>query len=237
MVKIALTIVTSLGTVKSPRISSYASKNDDYRISLSINNSFRFVWFIGIPIMFGLASISYRFVPWFFGPGYDDVISLMIIGSLLIMAIGINNVSGIQFLMATKRHNLFTISVISAAAFNFFLNLILITKFGPIGAIISSVLAEILIILIHYFFTRKILKLDFIKMSDLKYVLFGFIMMVAVVVIGVYMRSNILTTVVQIFAGTLIYSILLIVFKDENVGKIKDRVLSEVHKHVNKKEN
>ena len=237
IIKIALTIVTALGTVKSPRISSYASKNDNYRIGLSINNSFRFVWFIGVPITFGLMGIAPKFVPWFFGSGYNDVILLMIIGSLLVMAIGINNVSGIQFLMATKRHNMFTISVVSAAIFNFILNLILIPVLGPVGAIISSVLAETLIIIIHYFITRKILKLCFIKLSDLKYVLFGFVMLLAVLGVGVNLDTSIISTVIQIIVGVVTYSLLLLIFGDENVKMLVDRIFVEVHKYVGKKNN
>jgi len=237
IVKIALTIVTALGTVKSPRISSYASKNDNYRISLSINNSFRFVWFIGIPIMFGLIGISSKFVPWFFGPGYNDVILLMIIGSLLIIAIWLKNDSGIQFLIATKRQNLFTISVVAAAVFNFVLNLVSIPIFGPIGAIISSVLAETLIIVIHYFVTRKILKLDFIKLTDLKYVFFGLIMMFVVLLIGLYTNVSVLSTIIQIVAGAFVYFLLLIIFGDKYINEIKNKIFLEVNKHVNKKKN
>lgn len=57
-----------------------------------------------------------------FGSGYDKVVPLLGILSFLILAIGINNVTGIQYLIPTKRENTFSATVIVGAVTNFVLN-------------------------------------------------------------------------------------------------------------------
>lgn len=66
-----------------------------------------------------------------FGAGYDKVALLLKILAFIILAIGINNVTGMQYLIPTGRQNLFTITVLIGAGVNFCLNLVLIYFFSP----------------------------------------------------------------------------------------------------------
>ena len=75
--KMALTIVTSLGVVMIPRIGTCFAQNKHKEIQEYMYQSYRFVWMIGIPICFGLIGIAANLIPWFLGPGYDDVIPLL----------------------------------------------------------------------------------------------------------------------------------------------------------------
>ena len=100
--KIVLTIVTALGTVMIPRIGYYHAKGDVERVRYFMYRGYRFVWFLGVPLCFGLVGVSSNFVPWFFGDGYLKVIPLLSILGFLILAIGINNVTGMQYLIPTN---------------------------------------------------------------------------------------------------------------------------------------
>ena len=44
-------------------------------------------------------------MPWFFGPGYDKVGMLVKVFSVLLLAVGISNVTEIQYLMAVNRQH------------------------------------------------------------------------------------------------------------------------------------
>ena len=92
IVRISMTVVTSLGTVVSPRIANVISNGKVEEVKKYLANSFKFVWFLGIPIVFGLIAVSSDLVPWFLGNGYEKSKMLIMIGSLLVLAIGLNNV-------------------------------------------------------------------------------------------------------------------------------------------------
>ena len=58
IVKLALTIVTSLGTVMLPRISNLFADHDMHKIKEYIYQSLHFVMMIAVPIMFGIMGIA-----------------------------------------------------------------------------------------------------------------------------------------------------------------------------------
>ena len=125
IVKICLTIVTSLGTVMIPRIANIFSNGNHEEIKEKIYQNFKFVFFLSLPISFGIIGISNNFVPWFYGAGFEKVSTLLKIFSILAIIIGLANVIGVQYLIPTKRQNKYTISVICGAISNVILNFLL----------------------------------------------------------------------------------------------------------------
>lgn len=127
--KMLLSLVTALGAVMAPRIGYLFENGSKKEIQMYMYRGYRFVWFMGIPMCFGIILIAGNFVPWFFGSGYDKVVPLLQILSLLIPVIGISNVTGAQYLIPTKKQRIFTFSVVAGAVINFCLNMVLIYLF------------------------------------------------------------------------------------------------------------
>lgn len=228
IIKLSLTLVTALGTVVFPRIANTMANNKKDEVEHYLANSFRFVWFIGIPIMFGIMAIAKNLVPWFLGEEFNKSVSILMLGAPLIMAIGLNNVSGVQYLIATKKQNLFTKSVIFGAIFNFTVNFILINRFKATGAIVASVLAETIIFIVQIIDIRKDISLKIVYKNNIKYLISGAIMFLVTFGIGFLLKPNIVSTLIQIIIGMVTYSIILIILKDkmlyETLSKLKNKV-------------
>lgn len=227
--KTALVIVASLGTVMIPRIGYYFGKGDYSAVHNVICRGYRFVWFIGIPMCFGLIGISSNFVPWFFGPGFEKVIPLLCILSFLILSIGINNVTGVQYMIPTNRQNLFTTTVLIGAIVNFVLNLVLIHYYESTGAAISSVIAETVIALVQLYIVRKEFSLMDVFGSAWKYLISGVIMLILLIKLGNILTPTIIHTSVMVISGATVYFALLYVFKDsffiDNVKNITSKMM------------
>lgn len=215
IVKMVLTIVTSLGTVVAPRIANNFINGKNEEISKYLKNSFNFVWFLGIPLMFGLIAISSGFVTWFFGEGFEGMDVLIIIGSVIILAIGLNNVTGMQYLIPVKKQNIFTISVVAGAVLNFILNLILIRFYGALGAIISSVVAEITVLTIHLIYMKNKVNMTGWFKCSIKYWIAGIIMLIVTLLINEKVIGGFYNTVLQVIVGICVYFGILFVLKDE----------------------
>ena len=215
LAKTVLTLVTSLGAVMIPRMGYHYNRGEHTEVKNLVYQSYRFVWFLGIPISFGLMGIASNVVPWFYGDGYEKLTTLLPILSLLIPIIGLSNVTGIQYLVTTKRENLLTRSVCVGAVTNFICNLILIPSFGSIGAAVASVIAEGVITGVQFIMLRK--ELSFIKVvsSSWKYLLSGGIMLIALVWMGQVLTPSILHTVIMIACGVCIYFLMLFIMRDE----------------------
>lgn len=215
--KMVITIVTSLGTVMIPRIGYYYKCNEIREVKRLMYRGYRFVWMLGIPLCIGVSLVSQNFIPWFMGTGYEKVVCLLSILSLLILAIGINNVTGVQYLIPTKRENIFTVSVIVGAIVNFVMNLILIPRYMSIGAAIASVSAETIIAIVQLFVVRKELSPNRILKEGISYFVAGIFMMLVLICIKAHFEPSVLNTVILIIAGMATYSIVLLVLRDEFV--------------------
>lgn len=213
--RIVLTIVTALGTVMIPRISYHYERGELKQVKNYMYRGYKFVWLLSIPLCLGLIVVSNNFVPWFFGNGYDKVAPLMGILSFLIIAIGINNVTGMQYLIPTKRQNTFTLTVIYGAITNFILNLLLIPCLKSYGAAIASVMAESVIAIVQLYIVRKELSPIAIIKSGTHYYFSGSIMAMIVFSIGQYLTPGVFNTFVLVASGIVIYFGTLIIIKDK----------------------
>lgn len=226
MVKMVMTVITSLSIVMIPRNSNVLAKGNNKAFIENINKALRFVCFLGFPIMFGLAAVAINFSPWFYGNGYEKVPYLMMIFSLLIIIIGVSNVLGLQYLIPKCEDGKFTIAVVSGSIINIVLNVILIPYIKSYGAAIASVVSELSVTLIILWMVRKDIKFyEIIKMSW-KYLLSGVIMFGFVFLTQYYLSSSILNTFILVFEGIVIYVILLIVLRDSLIIKLLRRTRS-----------
>ena len=226
--RMVLTMVTALGTVVSPRIGYHFGRGETQKVNAYIYRGYRFVWFLGIPLCFGLLGISSNLVPWFFGAGYDKVIPLLGILGFLIPAIGINNVTGMQYLIPTKRQNIFTLTVLIGAGVNFLLNLVQIYFFQSVVAAIASLAAETTIALVQLYFVRKEFSIRQIFLSSRHYLGAGGVMYIVLKISGLKLSSSVIHTVGMIFCGALVYIVSLLLLRDsfliENVGNILGKI-------------
>ena len=70
IVKMLLTLITSLGTVMVPRISKCYIDGNISQIRKYMNKTFRFVYMLAFPLIFGIIATADNFVPLFLGEGY-----------------------------------------------------------------------------------------------------------------------------------------------------------------------
>ena len=77
VIRLMLTVVTSLGTVMIPRMANMFANGEKKEINYYMKRSFCFTFMLSFPMMFGIISISKAFTPIFFGPGYEKTAILM----------------------------------------------------------------------------------------------------------------------------------------------------------------
>lgn len=212
--KMVLTVVTALGTVMIPRIGYHYEKGETEMVRDWMYRSYRFVWLLAIPMCIGLSFVAGNFVPWFFGGGYEGVIPLLQILSLLLLAIGVNNATGMQYLIPTKRENTFTLTVVIGAVVNFVLNLFLIYFFQAIGAAIASVVAETVIAIVQLIIVKKELSIVIILKSSVKYVVAGVVMGVVLFFESIWFSPSILYTLLMVASGAAVYFLSLLLLRD-----------------------
>lgn len=220
IVKMLLMIIVALGAVVGPRIANLYANKKYQELQESITKVFNVVCFISLPMCFGLIAVSKNFVPWFFGNEFSPIINLLSIFSFLLVAIGLNNITGVQYLIPTRQQKKFTISVVIGALINLILNFIFIPKFKAVGAALSSIIAEFTILGIHIWYLRKSFDFKKILRDNVKYLLYSIIMFICILLISNLLNNLIIITIIQFLVGIFVYILLLIIFKDKIIIQI-----------------
>lgn len=227
VIKMSLTFITCLGSVMIARNSKEIVDGNTDIVKNNVYFSIKFVWFLGCPLMFGLMAISENLNLWFFGEGYEAVIDLMICFSPIILFLGLNNVLGIQYLIPAGKETQYTLSVLIGALFNFILNIILLYTVGTIGAVLSSVLAELVILIYQIIYLKREFSVKKMLFSGIDNLIAGLIMFVCLYCIAKYFSSSIINTIILIIIGAAIYFVLIFIFKDRLVW-------TYIHKFIQK---
>lgn len=221
VIKLLLTIITSMGTVMLPRIASCFSENKKDTIKIYMNKTFKFVFLTAFPMITGIILVSNRFVPLFFGDGYNKVKLLMPILSFIILTIGLSNVIGVQYLLPIKRQREYTLSVIVGAVTNVILNFILIYYYKSIGACIATIIAELSVTCTQLYFVRKDFDIKQILKHSCKYILFSLIMFICVYPLNYLRFDDKIVIGIQVCLGLFVYCACLLLSHDEHIDMIK----------------
>ena len=233
IIKLLITIATSLGIVMLPRIAAtYAEKNYK-KVKEYLKKSFAFIMLLAFPLMFGIISVASKFVPVFYGAGYDKVVYLISIISPIVVLIGLSNVMGIQYLLPTKQHKKYTLSVIIGAIVNLILNLLLIYNFKSIGASIATIFAELAVTAIQFVLLKKEISFIEILKISYKYIIASIIMFLVSLFIGYIILNNVLSIICQIIFSSIIYFITLVLLKDRIIFEFIDLIKEKIKNKKN----
>ncbi|MFJ7747982.1 flippase [Peribacillus sp. NPDC097295] len=221
IINLGLGVITSLGTIMLPRVSSEFSKGNIAAIKKYSKGTIQYVFFVTFPMIFGLIAVTPNFVGWFFGKGYESVSFLIILMSPIMLFVGMATVFGIQILVSTNQQNKYLFSVTVGAICSVLVNLILVSSLGSIATSISLLSAECIGALTQMYFTRKYFDMGFIGKEIIKYMCLGLFMYIIIILFTLTVNlSPILLTFTQIAIGITTYGISLLIIRDTLVFKI-----------------
>lgn len=226
LIKMALTIITSLGTVMIPRNSKLIADGDFNKFKNNIKGALIFVFFLGSPIMFGLASVAFNMSPWFFGEGYEKVPYLMAMFSPLILIIGLSSVLGIHYLLPKQKDKKYTIAITSGALLNVCLNFVLIPHFWSFGACVATIASELVITFMMFVFARKDVNIFLVLLSSWKYLVSGALMFCLVFFTQLFMAPTLINTALLVCEGAAVYFSLLLLFRDKIVLNFTRKIIN-----------
>lgn len=229
------TLILALDSVIMPRMSNLLAKKNSDTAFFLMDNVMMFAMLMAAAMSFGLAAIGPYFAPWFYGQEFVRCGLFIVMLSPIIIFKGWAGALRTQYLIPAKKDRIYIISLTSGAIVNLIINFILIPKIEGIGAVIGTVVAELTVCIIQFFMVRKeIHVVEYVK-NGLNFCLIGFIMYVVIYRIVNVFDQPVITMMVQIILGCIIYMFLAIIY----MIKIKKNptLVNEALKlfHVNKK--
>ncbi len=224
IVKMIISLLQSIGYALLSRIANLSSKNDEDGIKKYINLSIKFTLFLSLPMMFGLIGISKVFVPLYLGNEYIETSKVIYYLCPLVLITSLNSVLGVQLLLAVKKDVEYIRCTVLGAVINIALNFALIPKYGIIGACITSLLSEFVVLILETFYSYRFLHLKQIAYSFIRYFGCSIVILIICLIASMFNVSNIIKLVLQVCFSVLFYFLLLYLLKDEMFIKITKKV-------------
>lgn len=221
LIRLALIVVTALGTVLLPRISNCIKNNDKENYIKYINYSIKYILMLSVPMVTGIYLLANEIILMMAGNKFVESIFTMKLLSVIIFIVGLAYFLGFQILYPHGKEKYYTYAVTTAAVVNFIFNYLMIPKYYQNGAAVGTIIAESVGVLIMLFYARNYLKeVEFYSMKNLKYFIAVGIMGIVVTGIKYLNLENIQTLMLSVFLGTFTYGIILINLKEDLVMEL-----------------
>ena len=168
--------ISAIGTVMMPKVAHMQQNGETERIARHIDRSMELILCMVSALAFGVAAVSDRFAPLFYGEDFRYSGALMAPLAFTLIMIGFANVIRTQVVLPQKRDHIFVKSVCCGAAVNLIANACLIPSMKSMGAVAGTLLAEMTVPTVQYLILRKELPYrQYIKYVGI-YAVFGGIM-------------------------------------------------------------
>lgn len=228
IISIPMGIITALGTVMLPKMANLESKRDNKQSQRYFSMSIQFIMFIAFGAMFGLVAISKVFIPIFLGEEFNYCINLVSLLAFNIPFLAWANVIRTQFLIPKSKDNIYIISTILGAIVNLITNLLLITKYGALGAGIGTLFAEVTVAIYQTIMIRKELNIYYYIKKSIFYIIPGIIMYFIIIIIGSKLGNSIISGIVQAVTGGVIYILISLAYMICTNNEIIDKFIKKI---------
>lgn len=199
-------VVTALTTVLLPRVSNLYAKGDIDRGKAFIQGSMRLTLFVAFPCAFGLSAIADKMVPWYYGDEFTVCGPMIQYMAFIVIIIAWAEVLQTQYLLPMKKDRVLLQSALLGIAVSIISNLILIPRFGAIGAGYAVMITEGSMALYKTVWSRKAMNLLKALIESLPFFICAVVMYFVVKYVGNELRTaTAFTTIKQIAIGGLVY--------------------------------
>ena len=223
LISILLKVVSSLGVVMLPRVANLLSERRDKEAQNMVKFSFILYNLIIFPMIFGLIAVNEVFVKLFLGKNFQDVKYVLYVIVFNIMFVGWTNILGYQVLVVRNKNKEFMLSTTIPAFVSVAINIAVIPFFGYIGASITSVVVEILVFAIQWYYSRNIINKNLLFNKDLakiicsSLVMFGAVMLCKMI-LGL---GGIIGLIIYLAVGGISYLGMIFLLKTVNIREMK----------------
>jgi len=230
LINICKTLVLSINTVVSARLSFLFSKEMHDEIKEKMKAVVNFLLLIAIPVTLGLIGVASNFVPWFFGDGYEKTITVVYIMSPLLIIIGISNCLGSLYFVPSGQRARSNKAIIAGGLTNLFFNTFLIYLFQSSGAAIATVTAEIVITVMYLYMAKDYFNASCILKYSWKRLISAGFMLAVVIVLKSIIEEPLLLIIAQVGLGAAVYAVCLIALRDKLVTENLSKIFKSIFK-------
>ena len=218
--KLVIALITAVLTVISPRLSNYAETNKEKFFKL-LEKTFNIILMLSLPFMFGLIVMARPLTLLFCGENFEPSVRIMQIMSVIIFMIPLATFCSTQIFIPLRKDKYTFYPVLVGAIVNAIFNVVLILKFGGLGAGIATVIAESSVTFASFVLVKKSgISLGKLFSLFYQYIISSLLMGITVYFIMKKFNDSYFFMFVDILIGIIVYFLILFLLKNKYVWQI-----------------
>lgn len=225
IVKIPRTFITIIGTVLFSKACRYVSEKNIRKLKKNAEYCLMITSIIGFAASFGLASIAKGFAVKYYGETFAVCGEIIIYMSPIIVIMGLGETVRQSFIFPLGKDKEMVCILFVNAIVNLILSASLIPALGIYGAIIGTVVAEIVGLVLGIWICKQYISVWKMIKSICPFAISGFIMYLAVKLTARFIDGTWIALLIQIFMGILVYLVLILLY-----GLLLNDMLKELYK-------
>ncbi|MEI8198962.1 MAG: flippase [Eubacteriales bacterium] len=229
---IAITVTLSISTVLLPKL-TYLYKNDLAKYKSLLKKSINYIYIFSVPSVFGLMVLSKDIMWMFGGKEFADASISLIILSVLVFTVSLGTWQYDQLFLPLGIEKIGLKAQAFMAISSMIGNVLLIPKFGFIGASISLVIAEICGTIYGVWYIKNKtheFKIKYFTQSLAKYVFASLVMTLVIILFKLFKYGYIPNIIFGIFVGVFIYFAMLCLLNDDVSKEFLDYLRNKIKK-------
>lgn len=234
---VGINITNSIVTVFIPRVSYIIEQNYKKYTSL-LQESLNYIYILALPCFAGIFMLSNELMVILGGNEFLPAAKSLKIISIVIVIASVGNWQVNQILISNRKERVAFIIQVIASIFSIALNLILIPKMSYLGAALTWVMTELLLVILEgiaiKYYCKKI-RIRYINLSLVKYLLSLLIMILLVSIVKIKLKSNILVVINSVLLGGSSYFISLYILKEKITLKVFNKIIIKLKVIIRKK--
>ena len=234
------TLLLTVITVTIPRLSNYVANDSDEEYLTLLDKISKLYFLFLFPASIGMFLLSKEIILLYGGSEYMASVPIMMVFSLYIISLGYDTILSNQVMYTRRKEKQQVKIIFIGGLINLLLNILLVVfgKYDGTTAVVTTLFANICVIVMENIYVRKVLKVKFniFSMDKLKYMFVSLLFIPVTFIIRQFIGNifesqelnAIVISLITVAVNGLIYFLVLFIIKDENLMEVKNKMLNKI---------
>ena len=223
------TLMLTVIQVTMPRLSNYLGNESKGEYLELLKRVIKIYFLFLFPASIGLLCLSKEAIYMFGGAEFLPAVPVMIVFSIYMLSLGVESVIANQMIYLHGKEKYDAILVLIGGIINLGLNILLVVTgtFSMVTAIATTLLSNLIVIVLEYRLVRKVIKLDIhlFAYENMKYLLYSLVFIPITFIIKKFIANILIACILEVAICGLVYIGILLITKDSTFLELTDKIL------------
>lgn len=223
------TLMLTVIQVTMPRLSNYLGNESKDEYLVLLKRVIKIYFLFLFPASIGLLCLSKEAIFIFGGAEFLPAVPVMVVFSIYMLTIGVESVIANQMIYLHGKERDDAILILIGGIINLVLNILLVVTgtFSMVTAIGTTLISNLIVIVLEYRLVRKVIKLDIhlFEYDNMKYLIYSLVFIPITFIIKRMVNNILIACVLEVGICGVVYLAILLITKDSTFIEMLDKIL------------